>query len=50
MSFFRMATLCRSTVAAVPALAALAAITSPARLDAQATVCYACYVPSSGAV
>jgi hypothetical protein len=45
-----MATLCRTTLAAVPAFAALAAIASPARLEAQATVYYACYVPSSGTV
>jgi hypothetical protein len=50
MSFFRIATLCRSTLAAVPAFAAVAAIASPARLDAQATVYHACYVPSSGTV
>jgi hypothetical protein len=45
-----MATLCRTTLAAVPAFAALAAIASPARLEAQATVYYACYVPASGTV
>jgi hypothetical protein len=50
MCYFRMATFCRSALAAVPAFAALAAIGLPARLDAQATVYHACYVPSSGTV
>jgi hypothetical protein len=45
-----MATLGRTTLVAVPAFAALAAIAAPARLEAQATVYYACYVPSSGTV
>jgi hypothetical protein len=50
MCTFSMATLGRTTLVAVPAFAALAAIAAPARLEAQATVYYACYVPSSGTV